>query len=209
MCETVPNGDSGCAGTRPKLPLKPTFPQNAAGMRTDPAPSVPMLNGPSPAATAAAVPPDDPPVVLLGSHGLRVIPVSGELVSPLQPNSGVVVLPTKTAPASRRRAVAGASTSHGWSGSTVRLPRRVGQPLVRTQVLDRRRHAVERAHRLTPLPPDLARRRRRQRLVPATRQNALSVGFSASMRSSTACVASTGDVARFRYRSSSSVAVAA
>ena len=88
------------------------MPQNAAGMRTDPAPSVPTLSGPSPAATAAAVPPEDPPGVLVGSHGLRVIPVIGELVSPLQPNSGVVVLPNSTAPDSRKRAVTGASTSH-------------------------------------------------------------------------------------------------
>ena len=104
-------------------------------MRTDPAPSVPTLSGPKPAATAAAVPPDEPPGVFDGSHGLRVMPVSDELVSPLQPNSGVVVLPTSTAPASRSRAVAGASTSHGWSGSTVWLPRRVGQPRVRIRSL--------------------------------------------------------------------------
>src|SRR5687768_15320317 len=120
-CDTVPNGDSGNAGTRPKLGLRPTLPQNAAGMRTEPAPSVPTLSGPSPAATAAAVPPDDPPGVFDGSHGLRVSPVNGEFVSPLQPNSGVVVFPTSTAPASRSRAVAGASTSQGWSGSTVKL----------------------------------------------------------------------------------------
>ena len=73
-CDTVPNGDSGWAGTRPKLGLSPTLPQNAAGMRTDPAPSVPTLSGPSPAATAAAVPPDEPPGVFVGSHGLRVMP---------------------------------------------------------------------------------------------------------------------------------------
>ena len=107
MCDTVPNGDSGYAGTRPKLGFSPTLPQNAAGMRTEPAPSVPTPSGPSPAATAAAVPPDDPPGVFVGSHGLRVMPVSGELVSPLHPNSGVVVLPMSTAPASRSRAVTG------------------------------------------------------------------------------------------------------
>ena len=88
-----------------------------------------------PAATAAAVPPEDPPGVLLKSQGLRVMPVSGELVSPLQPNSGVVVLPSSTAPASRSRAVAGASTSQGCFGSTVRLPRSVGQPRVRIRSL--------------------------------------------------------------------------
>src|SRR5918994_1429757 len=99
-------------------------------MRTDPAPSVPSPTGAIPAATAAAVPPDEPPGVRDGSHGLRVIPVNGELVSPLHPNSGVVVLPTRTAPASRRRATDGASTSHGCAGSTVRLPRSVGHPAV-------------------------------------------------------------------------------
>ena len=82
-------------------------------MRTDPAPSVPTPSGPSPAATAAAVPPDDPPGDFAGSHGLRVNPVSGEFVSALQPNSGVVVLPISTAPASRSLAVTGASVSHG------------------------------------------------------------------------------------------------
>src|SRR6185369_8561119 len=93
--------------------------------------SVPTDSGPMPEATAAAVPPDDPPGVLAGFQGLRVMPVSGELVSPLQPNSGVVVLPSSTAPASRSRATEGASVSQGWFGSTVRLPRSVGQPRVR------------------------------------------------------------------------------
>jgi len=81
------------------------------------------------------VPPDDPPGVRARFQGLRLTPVSGELVSPLQPNSGVVVLPSSTAPASRRRAAAGASVSQGWSGSTVRDPRRVGQPRVRIRSL--------------------------------------------------------------------------
>mgnify|MGYP006921041939 CR=1 FL=1 len=80
-------------------------------MRTDPAPSVPTESGPMPAATAAAVPPEEPPGVLARFQGLRVMPVSGELVSPLQPNSGVVVLPSSTAPASRSLAVTGASAA--------------------------------------------------------------------------------------------------
>ena len=106
---TLPNGDSGYAGTRPKLGFKPKLPQNAAGMRTLPAPSVPTESGPMPAATAAAVPPDEPPGVFAGFHGLRVMPVSGELVSPLQPNSGVVGLAEQhragLAQARRRRRV--------------------------------------------------------------------------------------------------------
>src|SRR5688572_21745445 len=111
----------------------PNSPVNEQGMRIEPPPSVPTASGPMPAATAAAAPPEEPPGVFAGFHGLRVMPV--ELVSPLQPNSGVAVLPSSTAPASRRRAVDGASMSQGWFGSTVRLPRRVGQPFVSTRSL--------------------------------------------------------------------------
>src|SRR6476659_5522954 len=89
---TVPIGESGYAGTRPKLGFRPKLPQKPAGMRTLPAPSVPTESGPMPEATAAAVPPEEPPGVFCGFQGLRVMPVSGELVSPLQPNSGVVAL---------------------------------------------------------------------------------------------------------------------
>ena len=56
------------------------------------------------------------------------MPDSGLSVLPRQPNSGVVVLPSSTAPASRRRAVEGASTSQAWFGSVVFEPRSVGQP---------------------------------------------------------------------------------
>jgi len=79
-----------------------------------------------PEATAAAPPPEEPPGVIFGFQGLRVMPVSGPSVTPFQPNSGVVVLPSSSAPCSRSRAVAGAATSHGPAGSTVREPRSVG-----------------------------------------------------------------------------------
>ena len=49
-----------------------------------------------PASPAAAPPPLDPPGVRSRFHGLRVMPVSGESVTPFQPNSGVVVLPRNT-----------------------------------------------------------------------------------------------------------------
>ena len=43
-------------------------------MRIDPAPSVAKAIGTSPAATAAALPPLEPPGVRCGSQGLRVTP---------------------------------------------------------------------------------------------------------------------------------------
>src|SRR5689334_12310507 len=59
-------------GTRPRDALRPTRPQNEAGMRVEPPPSDDMLIGVIPAATAAAEPPDEPPGVRARFHGLRV-----------------------------------------------------------------------------------------------------------------------------------------
>ena len=133
--ESVPNGLGGYTGTRPWVGLRPTMPQKLAGIRIDPAPSVPTASGPRPAATAAAAPPLDPPAVRPRSQGLWVTPVSGLSVTAFQPHSGVVVLPTSTAPCSRSRATAGASTVHGPARSTVREPRSVGHPLVSSRSL--------------------------------------------------------------------------
>ena len=58
-------------GIRPKLGLKPYTPQNADGARMEPAPSVPVAKGARPAATAAALPPLEPPEVRVGSQGVR------------------------------------------------------------------------------------------------------------------------------------------
>src|SRR5689334_24245793 len=91
-CATVPIGESGQAGTRPNEGLMPKRPVKAQGMRIEPPPSVPIASGPMPEATAAAAPPEEPPGVIFGFHGLRVMPVSGPSVTPFQPNSGVVVL---------------------------------------------------------------------------------------------------------------------
>src|SRR5690349_15861568 len=97
-CATVPIGESGQAGTRPKDGFRPNNPVKPQGMRIEPPPSVPTVSGPMPEATAAAPPPEDPPGVIFGFHGLRVIPVNGPSVTPFQPNSGVVVLPSRMAP---------------------------------------------------------------------------------------------------------------
>jgi hypothetical protein len=51
--------------------LYPTTPHNAAGMRSEPPPSLPWATGSRPAATAAAAPPLEPPAVSVSRHGLR------------------------------------------------------------------------------------------------------------------------------------------
>ena len=61
-------------GIVPWVGLNPGSPQQAAGMRIEPAPSLAVAIGTIPAATAAADPPDDPPGVRARASGLRVIP---------------------------------------------------------------------------------------------------------------------------------------
>jgi hypothetical protein len=68
-----------------------------------------------PAATAAALPPDEPPADRPVLHGLRVGPKRAFSVTGRSPSSGVFVLPTTIAPASRRRRTCALS----WSGDPV------------------------------------------------------------------------------------------
>ena len=120
-----------------------------------------------PVAAATAAPPLVPPGVISGFQGLRVMPVSGVSVTPFQPNSGVVVLPSSTAPCSRRRATAGASSFQAWLRST-RLGAAQGRPaLGDQQVLHGRRHAIHQAPRFATLPAlfGLPRRRQRARFI--------------------------------------------
>ena len=69
---TSPN--SGPDDTRARVGLRPTSPHSLAGMRIEPPPSLAWPIGTSPAATAAADPPLEPPVERVVSHGLRVGP---------------------------------------------------------------------------------------------------------------------------------------
>src|SRR5690606_8240030 len=87
-------------GTAPKVGLKPTTPQKAAGLSVEPPVCVPTASGTMPAATAAAEPEDEPPGVRLGSCGLRVGPGA------MYASSAVTVLPRITAPACFKRATA-------------------------------------------------------------------------------------------------------
>src|SRR3982074_1390523 len=94
---------------RPRCGVMPTSLFHAAGMRTDPAPSEPSAAATRPEATAAAEPPDEPPGVCSGFHGLRVAPNAVPSVNGHWPSSGLLVLPTMTAPAALSRRTAGES----------------------------------------------------------------------------------------------------
>ena len=67
----VRSGTIGPSETRPRVGLIPNRPHTLDGMRIDPPPSLPWAAGASPAATAAAAPPLDPPADLSRSHGVR------------------------------------------------------------------------------------------------------------------------------------------
>ena len=111
----------------PRLVFRPTSPLQAAGIRTDPPPSLAPAAGTMPAATAAPDPPDEPPGVRVTSHGLRAGPHRADSVTPLAPNSGVLVLPKMTRPASRKRRVTSAcSVATSWASA--REPLDVGKP---------------------------------------------------------------------------------
>lgn len=73
----------------------PTTPQKAAGWRMDPPVSLPRAKGASPAATQAALPPEEPPGTRLVSRGLRVTwKAEFSVVEPMA-NSSRLVLPSR------------------------------------------------------------------------------------------------------------------
>ena len=59
---------------RLKVGLKPAMPQQAAGTRMEPPVSVPTVKVTSPAATDAALPLDEPPVISFGNSGFNGVP---------------------------------------------------------------------------------------------------------------------------------------
>ena len=89
----------------------PTIPQTAAGWRIEPPVSVPMASGASYAATAAAEPPDEPPGILVRSHGLWLGPKAEFSVEEPMANSSMLVLPMMIAPACRSRLVTSTRTA--------------------------------------------------------------------------------------------------
>src|SRR5712691_3425184 len=99
----------GAGEMRPRDGLSPKTPQHDAGMRIEPPPSLPCAAGASPAATAAAAPPLEPPDVSSTFHGLRQAPFSSDSVCAIVPSSDVFVLPSTTNPASPSRRTTAAS----------------------------------------------------------------------------------------------------
>ncbi len=91
--------------------------------------SLPRLTGVKPAATAAALPPEDPPGTRVRSWGLRVVPNAEFSVEEPIANSSRLVLPTLTAPAARRRPTTVASYG-GHHPSRIFDEHVVGMPLV-------------------------------------------------------------------------------
>src|SRR5215218_1232291 len=97
-------------------------------MRIDPPPSVPSATGTRPAATAAALPPEEPPVLRDSSKGLRLGPKSGLSQVPRNPMTGLLVFPTMIAPARSMRS-AHAHQKSGTNSLRARTPPNVdGQP---------------------------------------------------------------------------------
>src|SRR5215216_1936937 len=83
---------------RPRLGLKPKTPHTDAGWRIEPPPSFACASGTRPAATATALPPDEPAAEQLRSQGLCVTPSSKVSVLESRPSSEVALLPTQTRP---------------------------------------------------------------------------------------------------------------
>src|SRR5207302_6842237 len=67
-----PAGSTNLLGTLSGDGRRPTIPQHEAGMRIDPPMSVPIPTVAMPAATAAALPPLEPPGVMPSLQGLLV-----------------------------------------------------------------------------------------------------------------------------------------
>ena len=97
-------GTTPSFGTRPIDGRSPVTPQKQAGMRTEPAVSVPSVPAARSAAAAAPLPPLEPPQIRSSDHGLCAGPKCGLVVIAPYANSCVLSLPSTIAPARRSRA---------------------------------------------------------------------------------------------------------
>ena len=85
------------------------MPQSAAGCLIEPPVSEPSAHGASPAATAAAEPPPEPPGTRVGSHGFFVGPYAEFSVDEPIANSSVFVFPSTRRPCALQRSITVAS----------------------------------------------------------------------------------------------------
>src|SRR5579859_3289391 len=104
-----PAGSVISHGTRFTDGRRPTTPQHDAGMRIEPPMSVPIPKVAMPAATAAALPPLEPPGVTPSRHGLLVAGKIAFTVPTEAASSGRLVLPRIAEPAARSLATEGSS----------------------------------------------------------------------------------------------------
>ena len=136
MSKDAASGYTPCTGTRPQVVFKPTTPQQAAGIRTDPPVSVPSAVSASPAATATAEPLDEPPGRRCGSAGFTGIPDQAFVPAADQHSSDRLVLPTICAPDRRAAATTAASWAAGRARSAITgQPTVVGSPATSMQSL--------------------------------------------------------------------------
>src|SRR5438874_4466003 len=122
-----PAGSARSSGTVLGDGLSPTTPQHDAGMRIEPPMSVPTPAAASPAATAAPLPPVDPPGVKPSRQGLLVAGKMALVVPTAAASSGRLVLPRTAPPAVRSRAMATMSSLATRSRHTA-LPSVQGMP---------------------------------------------------------------------------------
>ncbi len=112
------SGNTPSTGIRPQLGFRPTTPQHDAGSRIEQPVSVPIPMSHIPAASPAAFPPDEPPVVLPGWRGFCTVPYHGFWLVTPHANSCRFALPTTTAPAPMSRSTAVAVRVGTWSACT-------------------------------------------------------------------------------------------
>src|SRR5262245_34111993 len=98
--------------TRPNVGRRPVTPQRVLGETMLPSVSLPMPYDTSPAATALAVPADEPLLPCLTFHGLRVMPPNHWAPCASAPTVGIA---NDTAPAASSFAATVAFTSIVWS----------------------------------------------------------------------------------------------
>ena len=99
--------------TRPGVGFRPTMLLNAAGIRPEPAVSVPSANGTSPRATATADPELEPPLMRSAAKTLLGRPYGDRVPTRPVANWSRLVLPTQTAPAA-----ISFSTACAWAAAT-------------------------------------------------------------------------------------------